>query len=98
VQEALTNVLNHAPSANRAVVTLRYGSDWVDIEVENDDPHPATNTARTPLAVPAARSGHGLTGMRARAATFDGTVDAGRCADGGWRLSSRLHFEEQRPQ
>jgi signal transduction histidine kinase len=95
VQEALTNVLKHAPSASRAVVTLRYGSDCVDIEVENDDPRPATD--RTPLAVPG-RGGHGLTGMRARAATYDGTVQAGRRADGGWRLTSRLHFEEQHPQ
>jgi signal transduction histidine kinase len=98
VQEALTNVLKHAPSAKKAVVTLRYGSDCVDIEVENDDPHPVTHTPATPLPAAAARGGHGLTGMRARAATFDGTVNAGRRTDGGWRLTSRLRLEEQHPQ
>ena len=87
VQEALTNVLKHAPAATRATVTLRYGSTGVDIEVDNDDGgRPAVPTAAGP--------GHGLTGMRQRAAVFGGTVEAGRHSDGRWRVTTHLALED----
>jgi signal transduction histidine kinase len=92
VQEALTNVLKHAPAATRAVVTLRYGASVVGIEVENDDRPRAPDGVR-PAETPAA--GHGLTGMRERAAVFGGTIEAGRRSDGGWRVTTHLELEEQ---
>lgn len=57
-QEALTNVLKHAGRA-RAVVTVRYGSESLELEVA-DDGVGSTNGG----------GGHGLVGMRERAAVF----------------------------
>lgn len=91
VQEALTNVLKHAPSATRAMVTLRYRATGVDIEVENDSPAGALTV---PAAV-ASTPGHGLTGMRERAAAFGGKVEAGQRSGGGWRVTTHLELEDQ---
>lgn len=88
VQEGLTNVLKHAPAATKAVVTLRYESGGMQVAVENDD--------AAPLEPPSAFVvGHGVAGMRERAAVFGGTVEAGRRAGGGWRVASDLLFESQ---
>lgn len=88
VQEALTNVLKHAPSATGAAVTLRYSGTGVDIEVENDSS--AGFLAREPEG-----TGRGLAGMRARAAVFGGTVEAGpRDGGGGWLVRGRLRLTE----
>ena len=94
VQESLTNVLRHAPGAARTVVRLDYRPDRVDIEVTNDDP-PRHGTAARPLALAVGRpgAGHGLSGMRERAAVFGGQVHAGRGTDGSWRVSTRLHLD-----
>ena len=37
--------------------------------------------------------GHGITGMRERAAVFGGEVSAGPRSGGGWRVRSTLHVE-----
>lgn len=87
VQEALTNVLKHAPAATRASVVLRYLGDAVELEVENDDPAPA----RADGGVLAA--GNGLTGMRERAAVFGGAVEAAPRTGGGWRVASHLRLQ-----
>ncbi len=89
IQESLTNVLKHAPGAQRATVRISYGEGTVDIDVENDD---------APGSAPASEStrGQGLTGMRERAALFGGTLAAGRRPDGGWSVRSRLHVDDIR--
>jgi signal transduction histidine kinase len=85
IQEALTNVLKHAPDATRAVISLRYRSDGIDLDVDNDDkPDPA---ATGPAGSPA---GRGLAGMRERVAVFGGTIESGRRTDGGWRVVAHL--------
>ena len=91
VQEALTNVLKHAPAATRTSVLLRYLDDAIELEVENDDPGP-----RGPASGPeVVRSlGSGLTGMRERAAVFGGTVEAAPRRGGGWRVASQLHLQD----
>ncbi len=89
VQESLTNVMKHAPSATRATVRLNYATDHIDIEVVNDDPRPGPG--------PRQASGHGLTGMRERAAVFGGPLTAGRDPDGGWRVRARLELHDRRP-
>jgi signal transduction histidine kinase len=93
VQEALTNVLKHAQAATQVVVTLRYHAGGVDIVVENDDrptvDHPPGTDAQE------GTSGHGLSGMRQRAASFGGDVEAARRTDGGWRVSTHLRLDEQ---
>ncbi len=73
VQEALTNVLRHAPGA-RADVVVRFGADAVEIEVGNER-RPNGHAPRTH------GPGHGLVGMRERAALLGGRLDAGP-ADG----------------
>jgi signal transduction histidine kinase len=86
VQEALTNTHKHA-SANHVKVTLGYGTDTLRITV-TDDGLPGTaqdsGTARGP------GTGHGLIGMRERAAAIGGTVIAGPLPEGGFRVHAEL--------
>lgn len=83
LQEALTNVLRHSPDAV-TTVSVRHAADAVEIAVENE-------RARVPVAVGASDvGGHGLVGMRERAAMFGGTLEAGPRGDGGFRVHARL--------
>jgi hypothetical protein len=80
IQESLTNAIRHAGPAT-AAVSLTYGQGELRIEV--------TDTGRgTAAGTPGA--GHGLTGMRERAASAGGTVEAGPRPAGGYRVSARL--------
>jgi signal transduction histidine kinase len=76
VQEALTNTLKHAVEAQSATVRLRFRHGRLEIDI-TDDGRP---TASAPL------SGHGITGMRERAALYGGTVEAGPQGGLGWRV------------
>ena len=87
VQESLTNVMKHAPTATRATVRLDYATDHIDIEVINDDPRPDPRLRQAP--------GHGLTGMRERATVYGGALTAGRDPDGGWRVRARLELHDR---
>ncbi|MEU5696702.1 histidine kinase [Actinosynnema sp. NPDC020468] len=78
VQEGLTNVLKHAPGA-RAEVTLRWGPEWIEVEVADDGDAPDTPSG-----------GHGLRGMRERAGAYGGTVVLHRRPDGGRTLHARI--------
>ena len=81
VQEALTNVLKHAGPA-RADVTIGCGQDAVTIEVTDDG---------TAESMPEALvGGHGLAGMRERAAVFGGELAAGPRPGGGYVVRARL--------
>jgi signal transduction histidine kinase len=83
IQETLTNTLKHAPGAT-AQVRLAYRPGEVELEVTDDG---------RPGGVPAAEprgGGHGLIGMRERAATFGGQVSAGPRPGGGWRVHTIL--------
>jgi signal transduction histidine kinase len=83
LQEALTNVLRHSPDAPTTVV-VRHAGDAVDLTVENA-------RVRVPVAVGAPGvGGHGLVGMRERAAMFGGALEAGPREDGGYRVHARL--------
>jgi signal transduction histidine kinase len=83
VQEALTNVARHA-GPTQARVRIEYRPGVVGIEVTDDGPC-------GPVARPAARAdcGHGLIGMRERAALFGGELEAGPYA-GGFRVRASL--------
>jgi signal transduction histidine kinase len=79
VQEALTNALKHAGSAH-ARVTLRYGTDAVEVEVADDG-----------WGSGGVGTGHGLIGMRERVAMLGGELEAGRRRDGrGFIVRARL--------
>jgi signal transduction histidine kinase len=82
VQEALTNVLRHAGPAS-AEVTVAYGEKGVVLEVTDDGQSPAGE------AVPAG-GGHGLDGMRERAAAVGGELEAGSLPRRGFRVTARL--------
>lgn len=78
-QEALTNVVKHsAASHGRVVVT--YSDEAVAIEVTDDGAGAAATV----------NSGHGLIGMRERAALYGGEFSAGPLPDRGYRVSARF--------
>jgi signal transduction histidine kinase len=81
VQESLTNVLKHAGHA-RVNVRVSCGAAAVDIVVEDDGPGRSANGAAPP--------GHGLVGMRERAALFGGTFTAGNRVGGGFEVRAHL--------
>jgi signal transduction histidine kinase len=91
VQEALTNVVKHAPGA-RATVRVQAGRDGVLITVDNDH---GTGGPAGPRPGDGAR--HGLVGMTERAAAFGGTLDAGPVAGGGFQVTAFLPLPLPRP-
>jgi signal transduction histidine kinase len=87
VQEALTNVVRHAgPTHARVRITYRPGE--LDIVVTDDGPR-----GQAPRPIARAGGGHGLIGMRERAALFGGTLEAGPLA-GGFRVRAQLPVDE----
>lgn len=82
VQEALGNVVRHAPGAD-TTVAVRVSDAAVEVTVTN---------AAAPLAPPppADDGGYGLAGMRSRVAALDGTLDTGRTTGGGFRVAATL--------
>ena len=84
VQEALTNSLKHASSAH-ASVTIAYEPNEVVISVEDDGEGP-----REDYELSDSGGGHGLVGMRERAALYGGLVQAGRRRGGGFAVRARL--------
>ncbi|RFU86206.1 sensor histidine kinase [Streptomyces triticagri] len=83
VQEALSNVVRHAPGAGTRVSV---GSDGTDLTVLIVNGPP---TARdTPLE--SSGTGHGLVGMRERVRLTGGSLDVGPLPDGGFRVAARL--------
>jgi signal transduction histidine kinase len=81
VQEALTNTLRHA-AARHAWVTISYDEPEVRIRVA-DDGLPAAPAAPN-------THGHGIDGMRERAALHRGALRAGPADDGGWLVEATL--------
>jgi signal transduction histidine kinase len=79
VQEALTNAARHSVGGN-AEVYLRHKQDGIEIEVVSSG-----GSSR-----PAAGGGFGIAGMRERAAMYEGTLEAGPRAEGGFRVAARL--------
>jgi signal transduction histidine kinase len=84
VQEALTNALKHSPGA-RARVTVAWEPNELVLSVEDDGKGP-----RDDYELGEAGGGHGLVGMRERAAVHGGIVQAGREPDGGFAVRARL--------
>ncbi len=84
VQEALTNALKHA-GGGCASVTVAYEPNEVVLTVEDDGEGPSEFDDLS-----AAGGGHGLVGMRERAALYGGLVQAGRRRGGGFAVQARL--------
>ncbi|MEV3991021.1 sensor histidine kinase [Streptomyces sp. NPDC049837] len=83
VQEALANVVRHAPGApTRVSVTSADGR--LTVLVVNGP----SESAGSPLET--SGTGHGLVGMRERVRLTGGTLDTGPLPDGGFRVAARL--------
>jgi signal transduction histidine kinase len=78
VQEALTNARRHAPGAG-VDVELRYERDVLRVRIRDNGPGPS-----------GALGGHGLVGMRERAATVGGSLRAGEAPGGGFLVEADL--------
>ncbi|TDD82945.1 sensor histidine kinase [Actinomadura rubrisoli] len=85
VQEALTNTLKHGGMRVVADVRLRYGQDAVEVRVVDD--------GRGAAAADDGR-GHGLVGMRERAAVYGGSVRAAPRPGGGFEVVARIPMRE----
>ena len=88
VQEALTNARRHATGA-AVDVELRYTSDALRLRIRDNGPGPPL---ASPLAAAAAREagGHGLAGMRERAAAAGGDLRTGAAPGGGFLIEATL--------
>jgi len=84
VQEALTNAIKHAGPA-RATVSVCWEGDVLQLEVLDDGRGPSSE----------ARAGHGIAGMRERAALHGGSVEAGADPRGGFAVRARLPIAER---
>ncbi|MET9292583.1 sensor histidine kinase [Streptomyces sp. NPDC003077] len=85
VQEALANVVRHAPGARtRVSVTVDPERGNVNVLVVNTAPPRDSEPLETH------GTGHGLVGMRERVRLVDGTLDTGPLPDGGFRVAARL--------
>ncbi len=85
IQEGLTNALKHA-QASHADVTVRYGSEELQIEIR-DDGRGATTTDGL---------GHGLVGIRERVKIYGGEMTTGIANGGGFILSTCLPLGGER--
>lgn len=79
VQESLTNVARHAGSA-AAIVTLAYVATGLEVEVVDEGRGVDTEQ----------HAGHGIAGMRERAAAVGGRLEAGPRPQGGFRVWAQL--------
>ena len=88
VQEALTNVVKHAPGA-RATVDLTVYDNVISLDV-TDDGGPAVRPADGDRP---AGPGHGIVGMRERIAAFGGWLHAEPMAGRGFRVTAQVPIE-----
>lgn len=88
VQESLTNVRKHA-GADHARLSLHYHRERLTITVEDDG---TAGAHHPPPGV-----GHGLIGMRERAATIGGSLHAGPRPEGGFTVTAELPLRSSRP-
>jgi signal transduction histidine kinase len=84
VQEALTNVTRHAGPAT-ATVRLSYGDRDLTVQVDDDGHGGKVHNG--------AGSGKGIVGMRERAATLGGDLEAGPRPGKGFRVRARLPLD-----
>ncbi|HEX4290752.1 MAG TPA: sensor histidine kinase [Trebonia sp.] len=92
IQEALTNTIRHAGPAT-AAVTVHYAADHLTVEVTDTGCGLSSSVAETAFAAflaTGAGAGHGLRGMRERAAAAGGTIEIGPIPNGGFRVAARF--------
>ena len=82
IQEALTNARRHAPGA-AVDVELHFADDVLGLRIRDNGPGP-------PAAQPVTAGGHGLPGMRERAAAAGGELRTGAAPGGGFLIEATL--------
>jgi signal transduction histidine kinase len=82
IQEALTNARRHAPGA-AVDVELHFADDALGLRIRDNGPGP-------PAAQPVAAGGHGLLGMRERAAAAGGELRIGAAPGSGFLIEATL--------
>jgi signal transduction histidine kinase len=88
VQEALTNVVKHAPGARAAVaLAVSDGEILLDVTNDADPPSPVGLVPRHQDA------GLGIVGMRERIAAFGGLLSAEPLGDSGFRVSAQVPID-----
>ena len=96
IQEALTNVVKHAPGA-RAAIDLAVSANHIRLEVADDGGPAGGGPAGRPAAGEAVQAGpgtgHGIVGMRERIGAFGGRLAAGPGADRGFRVIAEIPIE-----
>jgi signal transduction histidine kinase len=90
IQESLTNAVRHAGPAN-ATVSLAWSDGWLRLDVRDTGRGVAVNGESADATV--AGAGHGLVGMRERAAAVGGTLEAGPSPSGGFAVRAELPTE-----
>ncbi|MFE9107457.1 sensor histidine kinase [Actinomadura geliboluensis] len=91
VQEALANVVRHAPGAATRVAVAEDGGRLAVLVVNGPPPAPPA----APLEERG--TGHGIVGMRERVRLVGGTLEAGPLPDGGFRVAAHLPLNERDP-
>jgi signal transduction histidine kinase len=86
VQEALTNVVRHAPQASARVSVQRTAGE-LRIDVTDD----GAGAKAGPLGAP----GHGTAGMRERVGMYGGSLASGPRPEGGWTVAARLPLSDR---
>lgn len=81
IQESLTNVIKHAGPGALATVRMRYLPDALELVISDDG---------MGSVAPSDGAGHGLTGMRERAAMYGGSLEARPRQGGGFQVIARL--------
>jgi signal transduction histidine kinase len=87
IQESVTNTLKHA-TAHRIDIHLTYRPAAVDLIIADDGTQPVQESSDT---------GHGLVGIRERAALFGGTASAGPVPNGGWVVQAHFPIDAPEP-
>ena len=88
VQEALTNARRHAEGA-AVDVELHYTADALRLRVRDNGPGPPPTSPSPATATPPS-GGHGLLGMRERAAAVGGELRTGSAHGGGFVVEATL--------
>jgi len=89
IQEALTNVVKHAAGASTKV-TLAYQSQGIELTVIDTEDRVRAVLIEEPS------DGHGLIGMRERAALFGGTLIT-EAVTGGFKVTATLPYDPAAP-
>jgi signal transduction histidine kinase len=93
IQEALTNVVKHAPGA-RASVDLAVSARAVRIAVTDDGARADLGAATSSGAGTRQAAGHGITGMRERVSAFGGLLVAHPAGPHGFQVRARIPLQD----